>query len=65
MVQWLMLSSLIPSPMGEVKNFMTLSRQRSPFSPLVGEVHCKENSIYVFLFWELRASDPISALMCL
>jgi hypothetical protein len=29
------------------------------------QVHRKENSIYVFLFLELRGPDPISALMCL
>ncbi len=34
---WLTLSSLVPSLMGEVKNLMTLSLQRFPFSPLVGE----------------------------
>ncbi len=39
MVQWLKLSSLVPSLMGEVKNLMTVSLQRFPFSPLVvGEV---------------------------
>jgi hypothetical protein len=29
------------------------------------QVHCKENSIYVFLFWELRGLRPDFALMCL
>jgi hypothetical protein len=38
MVQWLTLSSLVPSRLGEVKNLMTLSLQMFPFSPLVGEV---------------------------
>jgi hypothetical protein len=36
-IMWLMLSSLIPSLMGEVKNLITLSLQKFPFSPLVGE----------------------------
>ncbi len=35
MVQWLTLSSLVPSLMGEIKNLMTLSLQRFPFSLLV------------------------------
>ncbi len=31
-----------------------------PFQP-----HCKENPIYVFLFWNCAASIPISTIMCL
>ncbi len=27
--------------------------------------HCNGNSLYVFLFWELRGSAPISTFMCL
>ncbi len=28
-------------------------------------VHCKENHIYVFLFWELRGLSPNITFMCL
>ncbi len=28
-------------------------------------IHCNENSIYVFLFWELRGHSPNSTFMCL
>jgi hypothetical protein len=28
-------------------------------------MHCKENPMYVFIFWELRASVLISTFMCL
>jgi hypothetical protein len=31
-----------------------------------GNTHCKENTIYVFLFWELRGLSPkISTFICL
>ncbi len=29
------------------------------------KVHCNENSIYVFLFWELRGLSPNFHIMCL
>ncbi len=39
---------------------------RLPLSPSTSPApHCNEARIYVFLFWELRASAPISTFMCL
>ncbi len=59
MVQWLMLSSLVPSLMNEIKNLMTLSFQTFPFSPLVVEVWMQMvwlmlSSLFPYLMGEVK-----------